>query len=464
MIHFYHRNLVENLQLLGFPQKLPTLKELHLDLIDRILYGYSSAFAVLPIRLMDKAEAASLDTLISADEAGKAFRQKMYCNSAFVEQMTQLMPFFYDRGAFDIRNSGYQIPSRVSSKGLKLPGFLRREFFYEVVEKKLNLKSDQYDIQRVWVELATKKGDNYGSIMYRAKIDVWNKSTSSVNSFSVIVKTRPTGEAANFSNNLDTFTKEIDMYTRIIPAFEKLYKTKGLDIEIGPRCLKICRKVPSDIIVMDDLCSLGYKVANRQEGLDQVQVEMILEKLAQFHAASAVHEEPTECFQETYKDGLYNRDNLEVMERLLRPAYDACFNAIRSFPFAEEYINDLERIQPIALSRVFETLVVDPNGFNVLNHGDFWCNNILFQHKDDDTLMDSSLIDFQLCFYGSPVLDLNFFLFTSVKADIRLSKLHYFIRYYHEKLISNLAVLGYKKPLPTLKNLQFDFYDRLVYG
>ncbi|XP_055641626.1 uncharacterized protein LOC129778627 [Toxorhynchites rutilus septentrionalis] len=464
MIHFYHQNLVEYLGVLEFPQKPPTLKELHLDLINRMLYGFSSSLTVLPICLMEKTQVASLDTLLSEDEAGRAFRKKMYCNPAFVEQMTQLMPFFYDRGVFDLRNSGYQTPSGVTSKSLKLPSFMRKDFFNDVVEKKLQLENVQYDIQRVWVELATKKGDNYGSTMYRAKIDVMNKNTNSVSTFSVIVKTRPTGEAANFSNNLDTFTKEIDMYRRIIPEFEKLYKAKGLNVEIGPRCLKICQGIPSDIIVMDDLTSLRYKLANRQEGLDQMQVEMVLEKLAQFHAASAVHSTNTGYLKLLYKTGLYNKDNLEVMERLLRPAYDACFDAIKSFPFAKEYITDLEKIQPVAFTRVFETLLVDPHGFNVLNHGDFWCNNILFQYEGVDKLIDSSLIDFQLCFYGSPVLDLNFFLFTSVSEDIRLSKLHYFIRYYHEKLISNLVVLGYRLALPTLKTLQFDFYDRLVYG
>ncbi|XP_058454347.1 uncharacterized protein LOC131432223 [Malaya genurostris] len=464
MISFYHQHLIENLELLGYSKRVPTLKELHLEFNDRIIYGYATSMGLLPICLMEKNENASIDTLLSAGEAGQMFREKMYGNPAFVKQMKDILPYMLDHGAFDVRHCGYQSPSGIVSDFLTLPGWLRKEFFGEVVEKKLQLQRDQFSIRQVSVEIATQKGDNYGSVMYRAKLEVDNKVMSSVDTFSVVVKTRPTGLADDFCQQLNPFDKEIEMYTRIIPAFEELYEKKGLSVELGPRCLKVCKSIPNDIIVMEDLRSINYRVANRLDGLDSNQVESILELLAKFHAASAVYAEQHGGYSNLFNEGLFSRGNLPVMEFMFTPAYDACIETLKAHSFAKDCINDLQKLRPVAFSRTLDCLAVDHTGFNVLNHGDFWANNIMFQYENQHILKQSRLIDFQVCFFGSPVLDLNYFLFSSVKPDIKLSKLNYFIRYYHEKLIDNLVLLDYGKWLPTLKQLQFDFYDRLVYG
>ncbi|EDS39359.1 CHKov1 [Culex quinquefasciatus] len=464
LINFYHRNLTDNLNLLEYSKPIPSLKELHLDFIDHIAYGFAACFGVLPICLMEKTENASIDTMMSADDAGRLFREKMFSTPEYVRQMTELLPFFCEYGAFDIRHSGYQTPSGVCSDYLNLPGWFRREFFNDVVEKKLHLRNGNYYITKLEVSIATSKGDNYGSVMYRCKINVENKANNSGESFSVIVKTRPTGMAAEFSDALNPFAKEIEMYEKLIPAFEALYLDKDAGVEIGPRCLKTCETVPSDVIVMEDLRSVRYKPVKRQDGLDQEHTERILEKLAQFHAASAVYGVRNGGFPEVFAHGLYNEKNMATMEHMFTPAYNACLEELRQNASTKEYLEDLEKLHAVAFSRTMDCLVVDPDGFNVLNHGDFWINNIMFQYGSDGRLEDAAIVDFQMCFYGSPVLDLNYFLFTSVKGNIKLAKLNHFIRYYHEQLVSNLTLLGYSKPLPTLKKLQMDFYDRIVYG
>lgn len=46
---------------------------------------------------------------------------------------------------------------------------------------------------------------------------------------------------------------------------------------------------PQEMIIMEDISVDGYKTADRTAGLDMEHVELVLDKLAKYHAASAYH-------------------------------------------------------------------------------------------------------------------------------------------------------------------------------
>lgn len=96
---------------------------------------------------------------------------------------------------------------------------------------------------------------------------------------------------------------------------------------------------------------------------------------------------------------------------------------------------------------------INEDEFNVLNHGDCWANNIMFRHDKENKLEETLLIDFQMCKWGTPAQDLYYFLFTSAKLELKLSCFDHFIKYYHDELVSNLILLGYSKPIPTLTDI-----------
>lgn len=100
------------------------------------------------------------------------------------------------------------------------------------------------------------------------------------------------------------------------------------------------------------------------------------------------------------------------------------------------------------------------NSFNVLNHGDFWSNNFMFNYLPTGELNKVLFVDYQFCKWGSPAEDLLLFITVSAAQDIIVKEFDYFISFYHKHLIDCLTALGYKRPLPKLRDLHKDLLDQ----
>lgn len=105
------------------------------------------------------------------------------------------------------------------------------------------------------------------------------------------------------------------------------------------------------------------------------------------------------------------------------------------------------------VDRLLEDQKLNLREFNVLNHGDCWSNNIMFQYDDSGKIKNTLFVDFQVGKYGSPANDLYYFILSSANKDIKLAQFDYMIRFYYDHLVANLKLLHYHRPLPKLKNI-----------
>lgn len=130
--------------------------------------------------------------------------------------------------------------------------------------------------------------------------------------------------------------------------------------------------------------------------------------------------------------------------------------------------NVLERhgdIQMSMLRKTFQVIKLRESRFNVLCHGDLWCNNVMFKYNEETEKVEEAIfVDFQMCLYNSPMLDLQYFIYSSLQQEIRMTRVDHIIAYYHKQLVSNLKLLGYSKKLPTLLDLHKDFLELGLYG
>ena len=116
----------------------------------------------------------------------------------------------------------------------------------------------------------------------------------------------------------------------------------------------------------------------------------------------------------------------------------------------------LQRLEATIVDKGCEVYIRDEKGFSVFNHNDLWIPNIFYKHDENELVQDILFIDFQMPYFGSPGIDLNFILYGSLTEDTRTSFSKKLLRAYHETLQSVLIALDYKKKIPTLHDIHIE--------
>ncbi|XP_052837786.1 uncharacterized protein LOC128253436 [Drosophila gunungcola] len=328
----------------------------------------------------------------------------------------------------------------------KLPAWLDQQLFKEFLDRDFpNLKT----IKSYRLEPSAGKGENYTSLLLRANFEL-ELDDGSLGSISYMVKLLPNSENRDNVAMWKVFDKERTTYGEYIPEFEQMYKEAGKEITFGPRYYESKNALEEELIVLEDLKKRGFINVNRHNGLDMLHTEATLEKLAQFHAASAVRFELKGAYP-----AIYNR-NLCSEEDGFRDFRDTQIKAfVEAIPLydASHLAKSVESFGSQAEDMFQATAPQIEGEFRVLNHGDAWCNNFMYKYDEAGKLIETYFVDLQMSRFSSPAQDLLYFILSSTQVDIKIAQFDYLIKYYHEKLTESLKLLKYSKSLPTLRSL-----------
>ncbi|KAH8232673.1 hypothetical protein KR032_011416, partial [Drosophila birchii] len=344
------------------------------------------------------------------------------------------------------------------NENLIIPDWINEKYFEKVLAQD---EPDHVKVLKFTPVAAIPPGENFTSTMLRIYIKLEMKD-GSVKTKTYIFKTMlPDERGGNDINEFGLFPKEAKMYEKYLPAYEALYKDAGWNIQLAPNCL-LTEERDGDIhFIFEDLSVKHFKNVDRTKGLDMEHMTRALHKLAEYHAASAVYEEQNGPYPEEFLEGFVTRkvkkfhvDGFNLKEKSFKKAMltwgmEDAEKYVKAFPNAEQY-----------WAQSLSTLDVDPNEFNVLNHGDFWSSNLMTSYLPDGKVDQLILVDFQITMWGSPAKDLLFFIILSAATDLRLKEFENFVRIYWERLIECLKVLKFKKPLPQLRDLQSSMYKK----
>ena len=244
------------------------------------------------------------------------------------------------------------------------------------------------------------KGDNYSGIIIAC--DMTAKVNGSNKEYNWIFKLPPSdGNAGRVSmlRHMHVEQKENWMYTRIIPAFQKLIDEKGASFKISYAPLAFNnieldddKKVTNSTLAMQNLTRIGYSDAiNKKKGLNIHYAKLALSEIAKVHALGYVYLksfgsiekglEKEEHLTRDYFIGAPVTEAKEMFSKFEDQMIESFFDVLES---AQEPGQDFTGA--LMASHKKKNLMVqrdefcrpNPKEFNTFCHGDCWFNNMMF--------------------------------------------------------------------------------------
>lgn len=326
----------------------------------------------------------------------------------------------------------------------------------DCIEKILQKDDTNLKVVNVEIENACGKGDNYASKIIKIHVDVKCKKIADRKSY--LLKYLEDGMMAKFFTENGMFEREIEMYKNTIPMFRELYEKFFPGEKVAPHTSYL--KIDGNkMLFMKDLSVEGYRMGNRLTGLDLDHCMMVMKKLGQFHALGALLLQQKPLVFEAYKHHIFYMKTCEHYYMSLLRSFAL---EVEHWPEYRHLVSKLNKLADHFKSLGSKATEHKAGEFLVLNHGDLWTTNILFNYNQTGKVSDAIFVDYQLVYYGSPVYDLIYFFATSLTEDIYENNIPLLIKTYHKSLSENLTKINYSKQIPTLENIQQEFKEKEI--
>lgn len=343
---------------------------------------------------------------------------------------------------------------------LDAPAWLTENYFLDALRKYYG--DQKLRITSLDARPALARGENYGGVLTRVTAEFVLRDGSSQTGHYII---KTSFESDEFSRKAmepyDIFNREMSIYEQILPKLNSLLREIGDEEQIFAETMAVDYDRSS--LIFEDLNVRGFVMPDRLVGLDLKLARLVLRKLAKMHATSAVLNERECGALEGYDRGMFNRHTENYA-----PCFLGCLQAaskrVLQMPGLEKYADKLKALLPVYMElgkRVFD---VSP-GINVLAHGDLWTNNVLVKYnKATGEPDDVIIIDFQYAAWGSPAIDLFYFMNSSLELDFHLHHQEELIHHYFTIFTDTLQKLRYKASIPSLHNFHLELQKKQFYG
>ena len=146
-------------------------------------------------------------------------------------------------------------------------------------------ENEEIEVKSFTVKSGSDKGDNFASALFRISVEYAIKDEEDVKTISLILKTEMDDPlVSEIVKEFQIFEREKWVYTNLLVGINLILNSVGDCTVFSPRLVYEDGKA----LVMEDLSIKGYKLCNRKHRLDLNHAKLLVEKIAKFHAASAV--------------------------------------------------------------------------------------------------------------------------------------------------------------------------------
>uniref|UniRef100_A0A336LXP0 CSON007435 protein n=1 Tax=Culicoides sonorensis TaxID=179676 RepID=A0A336LXP0_CULSO len=280
------------------------------------------------------------------------------------------------------------------------------------------------------------------------------------------------------------FFNELFIYKIVIPTFIGKFGSKFKTIDKDLWCPRTfltetgifpqLGNLNETILVLENLAPNGYRLGHRIN-LSESELRLMCKAIAQYHACTYAMRINGDPDLDTLKNGItplpfIKKDEKSMSEVAYSIAVERLFKYLDENPDeidSEQFKDDLNVLRGKYYERpaeLMERFLRDDEIYSVILHGDYNRNNVLFKYEkrgEEEVPIDLRFIDFQEVRYGTPAIDLSFFLFMNMEPKLMNSGLIMtLVKYYHECLMNSIAeLLEVKISDPSLKNYEWvNFY------
>ncbi|CAL8110270.1 unnamed protein product [Orchesella dallaii] len=349
---------------------------------------------------------------------------------------------------------------------------------FQLTKEFLELAFDK-EVEKFSTNVGTNPGDNYMSIMHG--IEVTFKGEKESNHY--LIKCYPNNQGRrDFLDQTDVFSKEFFIYQDFLPQLKQLAIERGaeniVDLSVAPvhggnivgtPSTKFTMKPWSDenFILMTDIRTIGFTMADRIKGLDLEHAKLVLEEIAKYHALSWAYKNKNglSLLSDKYPqfaDQMYDNDDLmkdfkQLMDQLGSSSVKMVEEKLgESHPAAKHFKDFVSRDYMEHMKLFVKKDGIDEDNLESYlrikpeadkdydnepwllgTHGDCWVNNMLFLYNDEvpKKPLSITLVDWQVNREACPTIDLAYFLYCSVRTSIRIPHLDELLKAYHDAFV-----------------------------
>ncbi|XP_023012807.2 uncharacterized protein [Leptinotarsa decemlineata] len=285
----------------------------------------------------------------------------------------------------------------------------------------------------------TVKGDNYLGVITRVTIK------NDARKLEVILKSASTSEALRKAVSIhNVFCREIYIYEKIFGEFKKFQDNYIISNPFSghAKLYETSLKDGHECLVMENIVENGYKLWNRQIPMTPEHIKAVFVEYAKFHAVSLAmkHKNPDlfEDLTSGIEEHVFGADMDDQVK--FQSFIDAIINnGSKALEGVPDLLDVLKRLGT-SLPEYFKNEMKDPKWNLVVNHGDCWCNNLMFKYETPENFSKISkvcILDWQLSKFGSPAADLTYFFFAHSPKEV-LYDYQKYLKLYHDTVCQNL--------------------------
>jgi len=268
------------------------------------------------------------------------------------------------------------------------PFIFTKEYFKKVLKK--HIKSpNPINIINLNIQPCNGISEGFHSTLNRISIEFQDSVTKVSQKISLITKSECTNEFSLKKigkNGFDVQNQEIKFFLKIAPEMLNIFGAEST--KIFPEVIEIDKE--NKILIFEDLNELKYQTANQFIGLDENHVKLSFKKFAKFHAASLkIDKNDPNAFKD-FQKGMFG-SQVDQFDFPIVTLYQAAADEISTWKGYEKYGIKLERVKEKSLKELKKCFDINEDDLNVLNQGDLWTNNLMFQY-DERGLVPKNLV------------------------------------------------------------------------